>query len=268
MRIRVITRLMGAVAIAIFTSAGVHIAAAGEAAGVNWPQFRGPEASGIAEGKPAPAAWDAERGIGVRWRVEVPGLGHSSPVVWGDRLFISTAVGPPQKLKPGLYGDPTSADDPGELAWKVLCFDKNTGKLLWERTAHQGVPRAKRHPKATHANPTCAVDGKRVVAFFGSEGLYCYDLDGRPLWQKDFGLLDSGAFNAPDFQWGFASSPVLFEDKVVVLADVQERQKKSFLALFDAAAPTPGRSGAPSGTTRRPGARRPSTATAIGRTCS
>ena len=113
----------------------------------------------------------------------------------------------------------------------MLCFDKTTGKQLWEREAHRGVPKVKRHPKSTHANSTAATDGKRVVAFFGSEGLHCYDLDGKPLWKKDFGVLDSGFFVVPDAQWGFASSPVLFEDKVIVLADVQ---KDSFLAALDA----------------------------------
>lgn len=166
--------------------------------------------------------------------IPVPGLGHSSPVIWGDRVFLTTAVpvqGGDEHLKTGLYGDIESVEENAEYRWLVLCFDKATGKQLWEREAHRGVPNIKRHPKSTHANSTPAVDGKRVVAFFGSEGLYCFDLDGKPIWQKDFGVLDSGYFVAPDAQWGFASSPVLFEDQVIVLADVQ---KNSFVAALNA----------------------------------
>lgn len=223
------------------TIAAALAAAASSPAGAgpsdgNWPQFRGPSASGVAAGKVPPAEWDVAAGTNVRWTADVPGLGLSSPVTWGDRLFVTTAVGDePQALKPGLYGNPAPAVDKGEVAWKVFCLDKRTGKTLWEQTARKGVPQVKRHPKSSHANPTCCTDGKRVVAFFGSEGLYCYDPDGRPLWAKDFGLLDSGAFMAPTAQWGFASSPVLHDGKLVVLADVQEKQKKSFLAVLDAA---------------------------------
>ena len=231
MSIRTLVRLCYAICLA-----AVLLPSRASAVDTNWPQFRGPAASGVSDGPPPPERWDVESGQNVRWRVPVPGLGHSAPVIWGDRIFLTTAIGDAdQALKPGLYGDIAPAQDEGEITWKVLCYDKQTGKLLWERTARKGVPQVKRHTKASHANPTCCTDGKRVVAFFGSEGLYCYDLDGRPLWNKDFGLLDSGFFSAPTAQWGFASSPVLFEDKVVVLADVQPAQKKSFLGLFDAA---------------------------------
>jgi outer membrane protein assembly factor BamB len=204
------------------------------AADGNWPQFRGPAASGVSHAN-GPTHWDVKTPTNLRWKVPVPGLGHSSPVIWGDRIFLTTAL-PVQQgdetLKTGLYGDVDSVQENAEYRWMVLCFDKATGKQLWEREAHRGVPRVKRHPKSTHANSTPATDGKRVVAFFGSEGLYCYDLDGNPLWQKDFGLLDSGFFIARGAQWGFGSSPVLFQDKVIVLADVQEN---SFVAALNAA---------------------------------
>ncbi|MCS6859838.1 MAG: PQQ-binding-like beta-propeller repeat protein, partial [Abditibacteriales bacterium] len=129
-----------------------------------------------------------------------------------------------------LYGDVTSVNDDTVHQWKVYCLDKRTGKILWERTAHEGVPKIKRHPKSTHANSTTATDGKRVVAFFGSEGLYCYDLNGKLLWKKDLGVLDAGWYVAPAAQWGFASSPVIYENKVIVQCDVQ---KNAFLAAFD-----------------------------------
>jgi outer membrane protein assembly factor BamB len=199
----------------------------------NWPQFRGPGASGVSA-TPGPLKWDVATSKNVRWKTAVPGLGHCSPVVWGDRVFLTTAIPLNQgdeRLKTGLYGDIAPVNEQAEYRWLVLCFDKATGKKLWEREAHRGVPKVKRHPKSTHANSTPAVDSTRVVAFFGSEGLYCFDHDGQPKWNKDFGVLDSGFFAVPDAQWGFASSPVLFEDKLIVLADVQ---KDSFVAALDA----------------------------------
>jgi outer membrane protein assembly factor BamB len=208
-------------------------AAEPDAGAGNWPQFRGPAASGVVQGAEAPVQWDVEQGTNVRWKTPIPGLGHSAPAIWGDRLFITTAVaaGHDQSLKPGLYGDIAPVKEDVEFSYKVLCLDKHSGRVLWEQTAHRGVPEVQRHPKSTHANPTPAVDGKRVVAFFGSEGLHCYDLDGTPVWQKNFGRLGSAFFLVPDAEWGFASSPVLYDDKVIVQVDVLE---DSFVAALDA----------------------------------
>lgn len=204
------------------------------AADEDWPQFRGAGASGVSPTM-APVKWDVKEGKSIRWKTPIAGLGHASPVVWGERVYLTTAVpddgGGDQRLKTGLYGDIEPVEEKAEYRWLVLCFDKATGKQIWEREAHRGTPKVKRHPKATHANSTVATDGQRVIAFFGSEGLHCFDTMGKPLWQKDFGVLDSGFFVAPDAQWGFASSPVLFEDKVIVQADVQ---KNSFVAVLDA----------------------------------
>lgn len=199
----------------------------------NWPSFRGPEACGVATGPATPVAWDAAAGKGVRWSTPIPGLGHCSPVVWGDRVFVTTAISGQagDKLKVGLYGDITPVDDSTPHIYLVFCLDKKTGKILWKREAYKGVPKVKRHTKSTHANPTMTTDGKRVVASFGSEGLYCYDMTGNLLWKKDLGVLDSGFYMVPAAQWGFASSPVLHEGRVYVQCDVQ---KDSFLAAFDA----------------------------------
>jgi outer membrane protein assembly factor BamB len=112
----------------------------------------------------------------------------------------------------------------------VYRIEKKTGRILWSKTAHEGVPKIKRHPKSTHANPTPATDGKHVVALFGSEGLYCYDVSGNLLWKKDLGVLDSAFFVVPEAQWGFASSPIIFDNKVFVQCDVL---KGSFLAAFN-----------------------------------
>src|SRR3954465_2074101 len=198
----------------------------------NWPQFRGPGASGIGAGAAAPTEWDVASGKNVKWKTPVAGLGYSCPVVWGDRVFVTTAVkeGEQQTVRVGLYGDINPVDEKEPIRFNVLCLDKNNGKLLWEQTAHAGVPKIKRHPKSSHANPTPATDGQHLVAFFGSEGLYCYDMDGKLQWKKDLGVLDAGFYMVKEAQWGFASSPVIHDGKVVVLCDVQN---DPFLAVFD-----------------------------------
>ena len=209
----------------------------------NWPSFRGANAGGLAMGSITPARWDVEKAQNVLWRVPIPGLGHSSPIIWGDRLFVTAAVNQrvAAPLKVGLYGNPESAEDNDVQQWKVLCLNKRTGEVLWDRTAHEGVPRLKRHPKATHANCTMATDGKSVVAFFGSEGLYCYDLEGHPRWQKDWGTLrtspmiyDDKPFpSGADLEWGFASSPVIYAGRVYVQCDVLTNAFVAALAVAD-----------------------------------
>lgn len=200
----------------------------------DWPAYRGPAASGVGEG-PAPTRWDgnAKKALNIRWKTPIPGLSHSSPVILSDRLFVTTAISSAGKapLKVGLYGSGDSADDDASQEWVVYCLDKRTGKVLWRQTAHQGKPRARRHTKATHANTTVATDGKRVVALFGSEGLYSYTLDGKLEWSKDLGTLDMAPSDDRSLSWGFASSPVLFEDTVVVQSD---SKNGGFLAAFSA----------------------------------
>src|SRR5207248_3934056 len=142
-----------------------------------WPSFRGPHASGNGDGQSPPVTWDLEKGVNVRWTTPIPGLGHSCPVVWGNSVFVTTAVsGDPKSLfKPGQYGNVDSVNDTTPHDFRVYRLDKRDGKVLWERTAHRGVPKIKRHTKSSHANPTPATDGTHVVASFGSEGLYCFD---------------------------------------------------------------------------------------------
>ena len=203
----------------------------------DWPAYRGPGASGVGQGA-APSSWNGDAGSApvrnIKWKTPIPGLGHSSPVILGDKLFVATAISSAGKapLKIGLYGSGDSADDDGEQEWVLFCLDKRSGKVLWQQTAHRGKPRVRRHTKATHANTTVATDGKRVIALFGSEGLYSYALDGKLEWQKDLGTLDMAPSNDRTLSWGFASSPVLFEDTVVVQSD---SKKDSFLAAFRAA---------------------------------
>ena len=204
------------------------IAAAVVAAASHWPQFRGPNASGVGDGAHLPDTWSVADGRGIAWKAAIPGLAHSSPVVWGDRVFVTTAITSAKDatFKPGLYGEPTASEDVTVHKWNVIALDKRTGKILWERTAFEGTPKEKRHIKATYANATPATDGRYVVAFFGSQGLYAYDLDGNLKLKRDLGRLNAGAYDVPDYEWGTASSPILYKDLVIVQAD---QQKNSFL---------------------------------------
>lgn len=202
------------------------------ALGQEWPQFRGPGARGVADGSALPVEWDGETGANILWRTPIPGLGHSSPVIWGERLFVTTAVSDEDDagIRTGLYGDIAPVEDESVHRFEVYCLDRLSGKVLWKRTAAETAPRVKRHLKSTHANPSVATDGRSLVVSFGSEGLYVYDLDGNLRWSKDLGVLDAGFFQVPEAQWGYASSPALDDGRVIVQADVQ---KGSFLAAFD-----------------------------------
>ena len=198
----------------------------------NWPSFRGNGASGNGSGTP-PATWNVETGDNVLFRVAVPGLGHSSPVIWGDRLFLTSSVpeGEEASLKVGLYGDIAPVVGEPPQRYVVLAYDKRSGELLWQQTAFEGTPAVKRHTKASHTNSTPATDGEVLVVFFGSEGLRAYDLEGNALWNRQFGLLDSGFFMVKTAQWGFASSPLIHDGRVIIQVDVQD---DSFLAALDA----------------------------------
>jgi outer membrane protein assembly factor BamB len=230
--------ILRALSVPVFvTCAAGALHSAGDAPrpGIDWPSFRGIHASGVAEGFPTPVRWDAAQSPGgIGWKTPIPGLSHSSPVVWRDRVCVTTAISGTHKedLRVGLYGDIAPVEDASVQTWKVYCLDKRTGQVAWERTVHSGVPKIKRHTKATHANSTLATDGTHLVAFLGSEGLHCYDLAGKLLWKKDLGVLDAGFFMVPEAQWGTGSSPVIFGGKVFVQADVQ---KDSFVAAFDVA---------------------------------
>ncbi len=199
---------------------------------VNWPSFRGVGSRGVADGQSPPIQWDAESGKNLAWKKEIPGLGNSCPVIWGDRLYITSAASEKgdKDVKIGLYGDVASVVDDSTYEFVVFCLDKNTGEQLWRQVAHTGKPAVKRHSKSSHANSTVATDGKHVLAFFGTEGLYCYDNNGKLLWKRDLGFLDSGWFFNADYQWGFGSSPIIFGDRVIVQCDIQ---KESFVAALD-----------------------------------
>jgi outer membrane protein assembly factor BamB len=198
----------------------------------NWPGFRGPGATGIADGYPTRVAWNADSTAGpvsgVLWRAEIPGLAHSSPIVWGDRIYLATAVRLSGKapLRIGYYGDVKAAQDNDEQKWMILCFDKKTGKRIWEKVLRTSKPATERHEKSTHANTTLITDGQRLVGFFGSEGLYCFDLNGKQLWSKDLGVINNSWHG---IGWGYSSSPALHRDRIVLLCD---DPKNPFVAAF------------------------------------
>lgn len=200
----------------------------------SWPSFRGPLASGIAEKQNLPDRWDARSGENILWRTPIPGLAHSSPVVWGNRIFVTSAVSsdPKATFRPGLYGDGDASRDRSLHRWMIYAIDKRTGKINWERVARQGQPVDKRHIKSTYANSSPATDGRIVVAWFGSQGVYAYDFDGRFLWKVDLGRLDLGAYDIPTYEWGPASSPIIWNDLVILQCDTQT---DSFLLALDAA---------------------------------
>jgi len=186
-----------------------------------WPQFRGPFASGIVETTNLPNKWDIKTGENIKWKLNIPGLGHSCPVIWQDKLFITTAISGKgeDSLKVGLYGNIDEVNDRSVHEFKVYCIDKNTGIVLWENLSRKAVPKTERHTKSSHANPTVATNGEYVVASFGSDGLYCYDFDGKLIWKKDLGKMNAGPYTDPDVEWGFASSPIIHENRVILQCD-------------------------------------------------
>lgn len=202
-----------------------------------WPQFRGAAGDGhVAEVK-LPSEWSAAHNLA--WKVKIPGIGWSQPVVWGDKVFVTTAVSDKQiRPKPGefdsgaafggiglLFGAGSLRSAPTDnYRWQVICLDPELGKIRWEQIAQEGKPRGAIHPSNSYATETPATDGERLIAYFGMTGLFCYDLEGKLLWKKDLG-------NYPtQLDWGSASSPVIHGDLAYVQCD---NDKTSFLVALD-----------------------------------
>ena len=197
----------------------------------NWPQWRGPGGQGISRETKLPAAWTP--GKNIAWKAEVPGRGHSAPVVWNDRVFITTAlegellpgakaVEHTESGKPFLHPDSVGADR--KHTYKVLSYDGRTGKLLWEQTAWEGVPFDNRHRKSSFASPSVATDGSLVFAYFGSEGVFAYDVNGKPAWKTSVGKVKTLGLGA-------ASSPVIHEGLVILQCDDDGGQDSAIVAL-------------------------------------
>lgn len=197
-----------------------------------WPSYRGFFADGYMNNTNLPDSFNVETSYNVRWNIEIPGLGLSCPVIWDDNVYITTAISENDKegYLPGLYGDVEPVADSSHHTWVLYCIDKKSGKINWERVMHEGIPAVKRHPKSSHANTTVATDGRHIVVFLGSEGLYCYSKDGDLIWKRDFGLIKSAWNVWEGAEWEFCSSPVIFKDKLIIQADALNQ---AFVALLD-----------------------------------
>jgi len=199
------------------------LAAALALAADHWPQFRGPDSNGVVEDAKLPERWSATENVA--WKTSIPGVGWSSPVVWGDRIFVTSVVSTEDKEPPkkGLYFGGNRGAPSDEHRWMVYALDFNSGKIVWEREAHRGVPPA-RHLKNTYASETPVTDGERLYAWFGSAGLYCFDFQGKLLWSQKW-----GPFNTR-YGWGTAASPVLHQGRLYL---VNDNDDQSFLLSLD-----------------------------------
>jgi len=212
----------------------------------NWPQWRGPGGLGISEAANYPEEWSAEKNVA--WKTTVPGRGHSSPVIWGDRVFLTTSIEGEQvpgrkapdhlgfDLKPGyLHPDSVGVDYKNTL--KVLAFDAKTGKPLWERTAFDGVMYDNRHRKNTYASSTVVTDGTLVFASFEALGIYAYDINGTLVWKQapsdNSGTLAWDKSLGPIAKAGLGpgTSPILFEDLLILQLDQEMGANSAIVAL-------------------------------------
>ncbi|HEY5884852.1 MAG TPA: PQQ-binding-like beta-propeller repeat protein [Pyrinomonadaceae bacterium] len=202
------------------------------ASAANWPQWRGPSGSGISSERNLPTIWNPKQNI--KWKTPITGRGHSSPIVWGNRIFLTTAIEGPEV--PGakavkhtmgnqefLHPDSVGADR--KHTFKVICLDSDTGKVLWEQTAFEGTPYDNRHRKSSFASATPATDGKLVYAYFGAEGLYAYDMKGKLAWKADLGKHGTVGM-------GTGTSPVLFNNLLIIQRD-EDNGAASFIVGLD-----------------------------------
>lgn len=208
-------------------------AAADERDAGNWPRFRGADGGGVSMEKNLPTEWSASSNI--LWKAEVPGRGHSSPIVWGDHIFLTTAIegdvvpgakAPEHLIQGKPWKHPEALGDDRKHTLKVLAIDRGSGKILWQQTAYEGLMSDSRHRKASFASPTPVTDGKMVYAFFGTEGIYAYDFKGNLKWKTQVGQIIS-------YSVGNGTSPTLYKDRVILLCD-SEDGKESFIVALNA----------------------------------
>jgi outer membrane protein assembly factor BamB len=185
---------------------GSAIAATPEQYARNWPQWRGPAANGLVLHGNPPLQWAEDKNI--KWKLAIPGLGHATPIIWENKIFILTAV-------------PASAGDK-RLSFTLLCLDRQTGKTLWSKILREDVPHQEIQPTNSHSSGSPVTDGEHLIVSFGSFGLYCLDLDGALIWEKDLGKVQ--------VTWGEGSSPALVGNTVIVIRDNEEA---SFVYAFD-----------------------------------
>jgi outer membrane protein assembly factor BamB len=246
--------LLGLAGSLVFTAAAVAASAPNE----NWPQWRGPLQNGVAPAANPPATWSETNNV--KWKVQIPGNGQATPIIWDDRVFIQTAIptgkkveakpaeaseqspaarpeagGEPPRQGPGRPGGPGGGKGRGGFGggpkptevyqFAVLCLDRQTGKVLWQQVAREVVPHeGYRQNEGSFASSSGLTDGKHLYAYFGSRGFYCYDLDGKPLWDQDLGKMRMA------MGFGEGSSPTLYRDTLIVNRDNEDN---SFIIALD-----------------------------------
>ncbi|MGE0129953.1 MAG: PQQ-binding-like beta-propeller repeat protein [Blastocatellales bacterium] len=200
----------------------------------NWPQWRGPQSRGVSEEKNLPDEWSPDKNI--IWKTAIPGRGHSSPVVWGNRVFLTTSIEGDvipgakavQHVRNGqIWVHPDAVAGNRKHTLNVLCLDRDSGKILWERVAYEGTVYDDRHRKNTYASPTPVTDGKYVYSFFEAEGLYCHDFNGKLIWKTSLGKLSKVGM-------GPGTSPTLYENLLFLQCDNEDGGPGlSFIAAVD-----------------------------------
>lgn len=191
----------------------------------HWPQFRGPGSLGVADDPALPDKWSTTENVA--WKTPIPGMGWSSPIVWGDRIFLTTVVsaGEVETPKKGLYfGGERQNISQAEHRWMVYCLDFKSGRVLWEREVHRGTPPSTRHLKNSYASETPVTDGERVYAYFGNLGVFAFDFNGKQAWKVNFPVRKTR------FGWGTAASPIVHRDRLYIVNDNDE---ESALLAFD-----------------------------------
>ena len=191
----------------------------------DWPQFRGPGASGVSTSLELPSSWSETENVA--WRTEIPGRGWSSPIVQGDKVFVTTAIqeeGEPEPVKKGLYFGGNRSAPTDSYRWVVYCLKLDSGEVAWEKELHRGVPEHGHHVKGSLASETSVCDGERLYAYVGNVGLFCFDLEGEPLWSKRWKSVPTR------YGWGTAASPALHDGRVYLVNDNEE---ESFLVALD-----------------------------------
>ena len=228
-RVMRLMRLLVLLVVGVLPFAQPHVVLAQSGGAGYWPQWRGPNATGSADSGSPPISWDEETNI--RWKVAIPGAGSASPIVWDDKVFMLTATptGETGSSGDGLFASirrrfmgGVGADE--VQRYSIMALDRGDGRVLWERVATEELPHESRHSTGTWASPSGVVDDEQVCAFFGSRGLFCYDLDGQPIWQRDFGDMEIR------MGFGEGASPVLHGDSIVINWD---HQGQSFITALN-----------------------------------
>ena len=225
-------KLTRRISLALIAAISLGIATTGSSAAGNWPQWRGPDGSGISTEKNLPAQWSTTRNI--KWKTPIDGRGHSSPIVWDNKIFVTTAIegevvegakAPKHMMGDKEFVHPDSIGANKKHTFKVIALNRDTGKILWQAVAFEGTPYDDRHRKSSYAASTPATDGKLVYAFFGSEGIYAYDFNGKLAWKADLGKMGTVGM-------GTGTSPILFENLVIVQCD-EENGTASYIVALD-----------------------------------